>query len=290
MTTGMDYSLPASIELSPKQARENHDLRDHIPTGTRVYITDIGTDSEADMVAAVKSVTNQNMRATPHIPARRFESNDALERRLKRYADEGGAKSILAIAGEADRTMGPFDATQDVLNSGFVQAAGIKEVAVAGHPEGNPNIKTSDVNQPLFAKQQWAQDNEIDMWIATQFGFDPDLFINWADKLPYSGITLPVHIGLAGPAKITTLLKYAAMCGVGNSLNFLKKRGGALASLALSYDPNTMIQPIEDHAASSTMSPIKGLHFFPFGGYKKTGQWLVERGTWDIKTSLYADI
>lgn len=289
MTTGNMHMLPASIELSPKQARENSDLREHIPGGTRVYITDIGTDSEDAMVAAVRSVSDQGFRATPHVPARRFTSADDLERRLKRYTGEAGAQAILAIAGEADRTMGPFDATIDVLNSGYVEKAGIREVAVAGHPEGNPNIGTSDVNQPLFAKQTWAKDNDIDMWIATQFGFDADIFIKWADGLPYSGITLPVHIGLAGPAKITTLLKYAAMCGVGNSLNFLRKRGGALASLALSYDPDTMAQPIEDHAMAASMSPIAGFHFFPFGGYKKTGQWLADRGTWDIKTSLYLD-
>ena len=90
----------------------------------------------------------------------------------------------------------------------------------------------------------------------------------------------------AGPAKITTLLKYAALCGVGNSLNFLKKRSVSLAALATSHSPESFVGPIEDHLRAKPDSAIAQLHVFPFGGIKNTARWLYERGSWQ---SLDAD-
>src|SRR5207245_2183631 len=89
----------------------------------------------------------------------------------------------------------------------------------------------------LRMKSAWAERSGARMRIVTQFGFDADKFIAWADGLAALGLDLPVHLGVAGPAKITTLLKYAALCGVGNSLNFLKKRSVSLAALATSHSP-----------------------------------------------------
>jgi methylenetetrahydrofolate reductase (NADPH) len=39
-----------------------------------------------------------------------------------------------------------------------------------------------------------------------------------------SGKDLPIHVGVPGPATIKTLVKYAAMCGVGNSARFIRKQ------------------------------------------------------------------
>ena len=101
------------------------------------------------------------------------------------------------------------------------------------------------------------------------------------------GDHMPVHLGVAGPAKITTLVKYAAMCGVGNSLDFFKKRTRSLATLATSHSPEGVVGPIEKHWQDNPQTAIRQVHVFPFGGIKKSAEWLEERGTWDIKTSLY---
>ena len=126
--------------------------------------------------------------------------------------------------------------------------------------------------------------------VVTQFGFDGDKFVNWAEGLREHGIDLPVHLGVAGPAKITTLIKYAAMCGVGNSLNFFKKNTRSLATLATSHSPEGVVGPIEKHWQANPQTPIRQVHVFPFGGIKKAAEWLEQRGTWDIKTSLYPSI
>jgi len=95
-----------------------------------------------------------------------------------------------------------------------------------------------------------------------------------------NGIDLPVHLGVAGPAKLTTLVKFAAMCGVGNSISFLKKRMGAVLALASGFDPDEIVNPIETHALSAEKSAIKQIHVFPFGGVNKSAEWLKQRGSW----------
>ena len=77
------------------------------------------------------------------------------------------------------------------------------------------------------------------------------------------------------------------MCGVGNSVTYLKKNALALTALATSHSPEGVVGPIERHVQANPASAIKQIHVFPFGGLKKSAQWLVERGSWDIKTSLY---
>jgi methylenetetrahydrofolate reductase (NADPH) len=42
--------------------------------------------------------------------------------------------------------------------------------------------------------------------------------------LAAEGHRLPIHIGVAGPAKLQTLIKFAIACGVGPSLRVLQKR------------------------------------------------------------------
>ncbi len=62
------------------------------------------------------------------------------------------------------------------------------------------------------------------MAIVTQFAFEAQPIIEWADSLKYAGIDLPIHIGIAGTAKLQTLIKFAIACGVGPSLKVLQKR------------------------------------------------------------------
>ncbi len=123
--------------------------------------------------------------------------------------------------------------------------------------------------------------------VVTQFGFDADRFIRYSESLREHGVDLPVHLGVAGPAKITTLIKYAAMCGVGNSISFLKKNALSLTALATSHSPEGVVGPIEQHAIANPASAIKQIHVFPFGGLKKSSEWLVDRGSWNLNATPY---
>ncbi|MBL4646791.1 MAG: 5,10-methylenetetrahydrofolate reductase [Hyphomicrobiales bacterium] len=284
-----ERTLPVSIEASPTQILKNEAIGELFPSGSWVYLTDVGTAPLETMVAAAKKLKSHGFEAVPHIPARRITSNVDLEHRISALVNEAGVSNVLVIAGEAEHQQGPYASTMDILQSDVLSANGIARIGVAGHPEGNTSISDEMILSSLRAKSDFAQNTDAQMRIVTQFGFDTASFLSWADSLPGLGIDLPVHLGMAGPAKMTTLIKYAAICGVGPSLRFLRKRMSALSALALGYDPEPALADLEAHLAANPASLIQAAHVFPFGGLKKSANWLDERGSWNIKKSLYLD-
>lgn len=283
--------IPASIEVSPKQVLDADTLIGKFPPLTRVYITDVGTDTTDTLVAAAKKVTESRYRAVPHFASRRLTTKQALETRVKRMTQEAGVSDALIIGGGLDKPNGEFTSTMEVIGTGFFDANGIMNIGVAGHPEGSPDFSDEVALEALRLKQEFSKRSGAELRIVTQFGFDAESFINWASGIKSAGVDLPIHIGVAGPAKITTLLKFAAMCGVGNSMTFLKKRSNALLTLATGFDPEEVVRPLEQHWLGADGTPvIDQMHVFPFGGLKKSAEWLESRGSWDIKTSLYLNV
>lgn len=272
--------IPASIEVAPKQAIESADLPGLFPAGSRVYITDIGTDSTDTLVAAARRIHDLGYKPVPHFASRRLSSKSALETRVKRTVEEAGVTDVLIIGGGLEKQAGEFGSTMQVLETGFFDKNGILDIAVAGHPEGSPDFSEAVAIEALKLKQAFGERTDTKIRIVTQFGFDAARFIKWADGLKEHGVDLPVHLGVAGPAKITTLIKYAAMCGVGNSISFLKKNAMSLTALATGHNPEEIVGPIERHFQANPDSAIKQIHIFPFGGLKKSSEWLVDRGSW----------
>lgn len=274
--------IPASIEISPKQAIDSVDLEGLFPHGTRVYITDVGTDSAETFTAGAKRVKDFGYAAVPHFASRRLTTKEALEERIKMLVNEAGVNDVLIIGGGLEKQAGEFSSTMDVLETGFFDKHGVQKMGVAGHPEGSPDFDQATAEEALRLKQALANRTDAEMRIVTQFGFDADGFIAWANGLAEANVGLPVHLGVAGPAKLTTLVKFAAMCGVGNSIQFLKKRASAITTLVSGFNPNEIVNPIEAYALENPNGPIKQIHVFPFGGMKKSAEWLVERGSWSI--------
>lgn len=274
-------SISASIEVSPKHALEMPGLAELIPPSTSVYITDVGTHESHDMALGCERLARLGLNPVPHIAARRLRDMAELEDKVKRYAG-AGVHDILVVGGSPDRRVGEIHSTMQILETGLFDQNGITHIGIAGHPEGSPDFSDDVAAEALRLKKAFAERTGARMRIVTQFGFDPEAFIRWADGLRHSGIDLPVFLGVAGPAKVMTLLKYAAMCGVGNSISFLKRRASAVTALASTHSPEGMVGPIEQHVLTAASSAIRGVHIFPFGGLGKTSEWLVERGSWQL--------
>jgi len=276
----MSAKIPASIEISPKQALESPDLQRLFPAQTRVYITDVGTDSAETITSGARRVKDFGYVAVPHFASRRLTTRVALEHRIKMLSEEAGVNDVLVIGGGLEQQAGEFGSTMEVLETGLFDRYGIKQMGVAGHPEGSPDFDIATAEQALRCKQAFAERSDAELRIVTQFGFDAAGFIQWAEQLAANGINLPVHLGVAGPAKLTTLVKFAAMCGVGNSIRFIKKRASAITTLVTGFNPDEVVNPIERHALDNPGGGVKQIHVFPFGGVKKSAEWLRHRGSW----------
>jgi methylenetetrahydrofolate reductase (NADPH) len=276
----MASKVAASIEISPKQAAESQDLRGLFPRGVRVYMTDVGTDAARTITAGAARLDDLGYVAVPHFACRRLTTHTDLETRIRMLAEEANVSDVLVIGGGLDKPAGEFTSTMDVLETGLFDKYGIKRIAVAGHPEGSPDFTKDTAEQALRLKQEFAKRTDAEMRIVTQFGFDAPGFIRWAVGLTDAGIDLPVHLGVAGPAKIPTLVKYAMMCGVGASVQFIKRQAASLGTMVRGFDPEVVVRPIEDHINNSGQTSIEQVHVFAFGGIKKAAEWLKERGSW----------
>ncbi len=273
--------LPASIEILPKQIPTSDQLRSLLPAGTRVYLTDIGTPGvNSEMLVAAQRLREVGCIAVPHLAARRIGSWEALEQRIGELAELAGVNNVLVVGGGITTPLGPYKSTMEILETGVLDRFGIKNVAVAGHPEGSPDFTAASAIEALRQKQAFAERTGTRLCIVTQFCFDPVRAMAWAADLAKIGIDLPVHIGVAGPAKFATLIKYATLCGVGNSLSMLTRSAGNILSLATGYSPETFVSPIEQELATLARPTISQMHIFPFGGLENASSWLRRRGSW----------
>ncbi|CUH77651.1 hypothetical protein [Tropicibacter naphthalenivorans] len=271
-----------SIEVMPRTAEKVENFRDLLPAETRVYIAHIEGTPIEDMVATAKRLSADGYNVMPHFPARIIKDRATLENWIAMYAGEAGVKQALLLAGGVAEPHGDFDSSMQLLETGLFDKAGFTRLHVAGHPEGNkdidPNGGDAMVMEALRWKQAFNERTDAQMALATQFAFDAKPIIEWADRLTAEGITLPIHIGIAGPAKLQTLIKFAIACGVGPSLKVLQKRAMDVTKLLLPYEPTEVLTELAAHKAANPNFNIESVHFFPLGGIKTNANWAIENG------------
>lgn len=271
-----------SIEVMPRTAAKVDNFRDLLPSGTRVYIAHIDGTPIEEMVETAARLTDEGFDVMPHFPARIIKDRATLENWINRYQTEAGVKQALLLAGGVTQTAGEFHSSMQLLETGLFDKAGFDRLHVAGHPEGNKDIDPdggdATVMEALRWKQKFSERTDAKMALATQFCFEAKPIIAWADRLRSEGIDLPIHIGIAGPAKLQTLIKFAVACGVGPSLRVLQKRAMDVTKLLLPYEPTDVIAELAAHKAAHPDFNIEHVHFFPLGGIKTNAGWAIENG------------
>ena len=271
-----------SIEVMPRTAEKIPSFRDLLPLGTRVYIAHIEGTPIEDMVATAKRIAAEGYAVMPHFPARIIKDKDVLGDWIARYQGEANVTQALILAGGVTKPHGDFDSSMELLESGLFDQAGFTRLHVAGHPEGNKDIDPDGTNLNVDAALQWKQKfserSDAEMALATQFAFEAGPIIEWANAIKAAGVDIPIHIGIAGPAKLQTLIKFAIACGVGASLKVLQKRAMDVTKLLLPYEPTDVITQLAAHKAKNPDFNISHVHFFPLGGIKTNANWAIRNG------------
>ena len=270
-----------SIEVMPRTAEKVEDFTALLPAQTRVYIAHIEGTPIEEMVATAKRLNADGYKVMPHFPARIIKDRATLADWIARYQGEADVKQALLLAGGVAEPHGDFSDSMQLMETGLFDEAGFERLHVAGHPEGNRDIDasgTANVDAALKWKNDFQTRTDAKMAIATQFAFEAKPIIDWADSLVEAGITLPVHIGIAGPAKLQTLIKFAIACGVGPSLKVLQKRAMDVTKLLLPYEPTDVLRELAAHKAANPDFNISHVHFFPLGGIKTNANWAIENG------------
>lgn len=267
-----------SIEVMPRTAAKIRRFRDIIPTGTRVYVAHIEGTPIQDMVVTARRIRSEGFPVMPHFPARIIKDRATLRDWIIRYRDDADIDQALLLAGGVNKPVGDFSDSMQLLESGLFGDAGFRRLHVAGHPEGNPDIdpdgSTAGVDRALEWKQKFSESTDAEMAIATQFCFDATPVIHWLGRLRDLGVTLPVHVGVAGPAKLQTLIRFAVTCGVGQSLQVLRKRARDIRKLLTPFEPDDFLNALADYNAGCPESGIEAVHFFPLGGIMACTDWV----------------
>jgi methylenetetrahydrofolate reductase (NADPH) len=283
----VEFARAASTEISTHDEPLLEPLAQQLPAGMPVYVAHTPKSSVDEVVRVAIEVQAAGFAASPHIVARRLPNETVLRDALGRLREHGIDRALL-VAGDLAQPLGPFHSTLDVLATGALQEYGFTRLGVAGHPEGHPAVDPGQLLAALRAKQAFAARSGIAVHIVTQFGFNPEGICAWDRMLTREGITLPVHVGLAGPTPVSKLLKFAVQCGIGTSMSSLVKNLGAVASLTgLATSPDEMLLGLVRGCARHPGSRLVQPHVYSFGGALATASWL--RAVVDGNFHLAAD-
>ena len=273
-----EFLTDFSIEVMPRTAAKIESFEEILPKNTRVYIAHIEGVPIEEMVQTAKRVSREGFNVMPHFPARIIKDKSNLEEWINIYQGEAGINQALLLAGGVDKPHGVFEDSMQLVETELFEKYNFKNLHFAGHPEGNKDIDKGSSNKNVDDALQWKQKfnerSDIDIAITTQFCFEAEPVIEWANSLTNNGINIPIHIGVAGPAKLQTLIKFSIACGVGPSLKVLQKRAKDVKKLLLPFDPNDFLETLAKHKKENPKFNISNIHFFPLGGINTNASWI----------------
>lgn len=261
-----------SIESTTHDLERLQSYPDFIPAGTSVYIAHVPGAELAEVVEMAGRLLKLGYDPVPHLAARRIAGKALLESVLADL-QKLGVDHVLVIAGDVPAPEGEFEGAMDILNTGLLEKYGIRTLGVSGHPEGNASLSDKVLNQALDAKAAWAAGTQLDVHLVTQFGFDTEAMPKWEKETTARGITLPIHMGMAGPTSMKRLIDMGVRCGIGASLRMLRKRAAALANALKVSGPDQLITATAKYISSNPGTRITKAHFFALGGVEKTARW-----------------
>jgi methylenetetrahydrofolate reductase (NADPH) len=275
VTAAAQLAREASIEIGVRELDDVDESRSLLAPGTRVYVNHLPGQSWDESVHACVVLRDAGFEPVPHVPVRVVADAVALGRLLALLVGRAAVGDVLLIAGDYDRAAGPYGKVSDVLASAPWRDAGLRRVTFGAHPEGHPRVALEDIRLAEREKARLAAERGLEATFVTQFAFDAAPVLAWARGMHAHGVRARIVAGLAGPARLTTLFRFALRCGIGPSIRALGARPDSIARLTREHGPERLV----DEIAHDPSGAIDGLHFFSFGGFLETAEWLHEAAT-----------
>ena len=262
-----------SIEVTPTGATKIDSFEDILPDATSVNVTFLPGTDPLDTIAVSKRLADDGMNAVPHIAARSLSDADQLDQLVKAMTFQANVREVLVIGGGVDVPVGAFDNSMQVLQTGILQKYGITHIGVAGHPEGSPDIPADALAKAITDKNELARTEGLNMYMETQFCFDAQVVLDWEKAIRDAGNSLPIRIGIPGPATIKTLFRFAQISGIGPSMRFIAKQAKNVAKLMTVQSPHLLLSGLAEGMAADEGCKLAHFHYYPFGGFAKTAMY-----------------
>lgn len=270
----------ASLEMIAQNAGDLDGAATAIVPGTSIAIPWRAGEAHDERIAAARAIRDHGFDPLPHIAARHLGDRAEAFTLLKRLSTEAGVERILLIGGDVATARGAFASALELLVQLRADRCGLEAVGLAAYPEPPTRM------EPLETKLAVAEDAGLNPFVMTQFCFDPAPILSWLDAFRSRGHRALVRIGVAGPARIQTLMRYARRCGVRSSTHNLVASGASLARMMAETGPDPVIRALAEYGIQEKFGPV-ALHFFSFGGLERTARWIapLRRGRLRLRRS-----
>lgn len=247
-----------------------------IPENGTITITaspDKGIEPTIDM--AVETAESTDLTVVPHIAARSVADREQISSIADRLHD-AGITDVFVPGGDNPEPEGEFTSSYELLIA--MEELGIEfaEVGITGYPEGHPIISEEELVEAMETKVPHAT------YIATQICYNPATILSWIEEVRASGIELPMHIGVPGVMDYQRLLGVSRKVGVGQSIRFVRKTSGILATVKRAlfsrgvYRPDDLVEGLGPYAEDPEYG-IEGLHLYTFNRASDTVEWREEQ-------------
>jgi methylenetetrahydrofolate reductase (NADPH) len=263
----------ASIEINVHDVVHLEQCRRLLPAGKSLYVSYLPKQQWGETEAACRAVRAAGFRPVPHLPVRLLPDAATFDRVLGGLVDSAQVDEVLLISGDYPQALGPYTEVLQLLRSGALQRHGLRRVTVAGHPEGHPKVRLADIRRAEVDKAGMAQQAGLELTLLTQFFFEQRPFLDWVRELRSAGVQARLVGGLAGPTRLSTLVKFAMRCGAGASMRVLTARPAAFTRLLGDHGPESVLRGLAQ-ARCEKSSDFAGVHLFCFGGFIRTCQWV----------------
>jgi methylenetetrahydrofolate reductase (NADPH) len=276
-----ELARDASIEINAPEIKHLAACRSCLPAGKRMYVSHLPKQSWDETIAATREVRAAGFVPIPHVPVRLLSSRDDAIRLIAALAEH--TTELLLISGDYGKPSGPYAATIDLMQTGLLQQHGVGSLSFAGHPEGHPCVALDAIRRAEVDKARWSDEAVMPSRIVTQFFFESTPFIQWTESLRIAGVRSAIIAGVAGPASIAKLVRFAVRCGVGRSISALSHRPNVMTKLLDEHGPETLLAELAQ-ARLDGRAHFDGIHVFGFGGFLRTCEWLqrVAAGNFDF--------
>jgi methylenetetrahydrofolate reductase (NADPH) len=268
--------VAGSLEVSPRELHRAADLAAVLPADTCVYIPSLPGLPLTRTLEAVAAIRAAGLDPVPHVSARRVLDRAEFESFLKEAVKRHSVHRVLLLGGDEPRAKGPFNDSLEILESGILANSGVREIGVAGYPEGHPRIPAASLVSAFERKLRLTRDQGLGMYVVTQFSFAPTRVAEYCAGLARSAPEVSIYVGVAGPTDPVALARYAQRCGVSVSLRALKNLGTGIARLVTHSDPNEQLVGIARYTLQREPSNVVGVHLYSFGGAVRTATWMRE--------------
>lgn len=254
------------FEVLPTGTIEDKIL-EHVPVERMLTVTASPAKGLEATLDLTERLLKQRYNVMPHLAARMVRDKVQLSEIADRLVS-AGVQSVFVPAGDKTPPEGDYEAALPLLRDLTDLGRPFPEIGITGYPETHPLISDDIAVQSMWDKRLHATQ------IVSNLVFDAEAVDSWLTRMRLRGVTLPVWLGIPGPAERTKLLSMATKIGVGDSTRFLMKHKGALFRLAApgGFTGERFLEQCAP-ALAKPDAQVVGLHVFTFNQVAETEQW-----------------